>query len=288
MPSPIQVEKSQQEKAISKLSRALSKLNLRSPGGTSHPEANTFRQEQAKLLQSTHSNAKSVLSRTPIPSGLSQDQIRDYIYSISITPKGTAFVPRATEVIPETIFISDRYTGTDEASLTRLGITEVVAIVDKDGLDYYRSPFIHYHEIVEPQRGRCLVGLIDKAVDFIDEAVREGGRVLIFCRMGVEWSAAVSIAWLIRHRRCTFDHAYWSVWRRREVISPTKDLEMGVKEWQGLEYARSFFPVGRGGRRTPTYFSDSDITPPSSPEPGSVYEKPLYGDDGDVYVIDIK
>jgi len=282
MPAALCLEKPQPERTVSKLSRALSKLNLRSPGGTLHPEAHTFRLEQTKLLQTTHSNAKNIISRASIPSGLTKERVRDYIHSIPITPKGHAFLPQHSEIVPKFLYISDKFTGTCEASLKGLGITHVVAILGKRE-DIYKSPDIKYQIIIEPAPGRSSVAMIDTAIDFMDAALQEGGSVLVFCRMGTDWSASMAIAWLMRNKRCTYDHARSLVGRRRQVIAPGRESEKAVKEWQGLEYARLFFPLGRGGRRNPNESVDS---PPSSPA-NSVCPPPAYDDD-DLHIIDIK
>ncbi|GJJ09767.1 hypothetical protein Clacol_003991 [Clathrus columnatus] len=280
--------------SVSKLSRALSRLNLRSSSGgtTAHAEAHPIRFEQAQYLDSLYSssNARQILSRVSIPSGLNRDRVREFIYSIAISPKGTAFLPRYSEIIPGYLYIADSYTGTDMKTLSKLGITHVIGINNtphfEPTLSSPSSPLspklihIKHHTITPPhpklhlpssKKAPSYISIFDEAVDFIDEAFRDNKpRIMIHDRLGSDWSASVVIAWAIRNQRCSYDQACHAVRQRREIVSPSREVEKGVKEWMGLEYARSFFPVGRGGRcnrsssPSPTSSSSSASASPSS------------------------
>ncbi|KAF8585831.1 phosphatases II [Ramaria rubella] len=250
---PTAIDSAAAGRGVSKLSKALSKLNLRSPTSeTDSSEIHSFRTEQINLLKPLHSNAKNVLSHISIPSAVTKKRARDYIRSISITPKGKAFLPQCSEIIPGHLFISDHFTGTDAATLLSLGITHVISMQHHTSYDYPMLPTIDYCEVIVPMHAyeaRRLVATIDDTVDFIDNALRqEGSRVLIHCRMGVDWSPSVIIAWFMRNGRCGYDEARDTVRRKRVVVAPGLDLVRGVKEWSALELARPLFPPGRGGR----------------------------------------
>lgn len=244
-------------RGFAKLSRALSKLNLRSP---TEPDPQgmirALRKEQLKLLKSTHYNTRNVLSQTSIPPGLDKTRLCDYIRSISITPEGKAFLPQYSEIIPGHLFISDYFTGTDLATLSRLRITHVVSILHSPNRDLPTLPSIVYRNVVVPSdayHARNLVAMIDDTVDFIDKALRrEDSRVLVHCRVGVQWSPSIVIAWLLRHGPCDYERWRDVILQKREVIHPGIDLERGVKEWLALETARPLFPRGRGGRCRPS------------------------------------
>lgn len=257
MPTAVYVDASP-GRGFSKLSKALSKLNLRSPGGEldSRDIFQSLRKEQIKLLKQTHPNARDVLSRTFMPVGLTKGRLGDYVRSISITPRGTAFLPRYSEIVPDQLYISDYFTGTDIGTLSRLRITHVVSILHAPNLEFPILPTIVYHDVVVPcdaYRARSLVATIDDAVDFMDSALRqEDSRVLVYCRMGVQWSPTMIIAWLMRNGHCDYGKGRDFVLRKRQVIAPGMDLEKGVKEWWALEMARPVFPLGRGGRCRPS------------------------------------
>jgi Dual specificity phosphatase, catalytic domain len=253
MPAAVCVDNATSGRGLSKLSKALSKLNLRSP---SEPDPNSIihslRKEQIKQLKLSHSNAPNILSRIPIPSGLTKARLCDYIRGVCITPKGNAFLPQYSEIIPDRLFVSDHFTGTDIATLSRLHITHVVSILHLPNHDFPTLPTVVYHDVVVPSdvyRARSLVATIDDTVDFIDHALRQGDtRVLVHCSMGTQWGPSMVIAWLMRNGHCDYEQARDVVLRKREVINPGIDLERGVKEWLALEMARPLFPLGRGGR----------------------------------------
>ena len=264
-------------RGFSKLSRALSKLNLRSPI-SSEPDhrlelIQSLRKEQSNLLKSSHVNARKILSHTAVPAGLCNSRLRDYVHSMAITPQGTAFPPQYSEIIPGQLFIADHFTGTDVAILARLRITHVVSILHAPNAEFATLPGVVYHEIVVPYdayHARGLVATIDDAVDFMDGALesrRDGDddyddgddgisssrcRVLVHCRMGVQWGPSMVIAWLMRNAQCDYERAKELVVRKRQVVAPAVDLEKAVKEWWALEMARPVFPMGRGGRCRPS------------------------------------
>lgn len=270
--------------SVSKLSRALSKLSLRSPGGTVHVEARAYRVEQAKYLDALNSssNANQILSKVSLPSGLSKDRVREYIYSIAISPlKGTVFLPRHSEIIPKYLYMSDSYTGTDPRTLAKLGITHVISINNGPQFEPTSPPssplsslpklsHIKHHIITPPhpslhlpssKKAPSYIAIFDKAVDFMDDAFRDrNSRILVHDRLGSDWSASVVVAWVTRNQSCSYEQACIAVRQRREVVNPSWEVEKGVKEWMGLEHARAFFPIGRGGR----CYVSSDLSSSSS------------------------
>ncbi|KAM7538136.1 hypothetical protein Aperf_G00000072822 [Anoplocephala perfoliata] len=57
-------------------------------------------------------------------------------------------------------------------------------------------------------------------IDFIDEAVRSGGRVLVHCQEGVSRSASLVIAYIMAHSNLTLMHAIEVVSHARAIIFP--------------------------------------------------------------------
>ena len=251
MPAGVHLDEVRPERSISKLSRALSKLNLRADAHDTRP----LWKDQVKAFEPFYPDARNILSHVPIPPGLSKSRVREYIHSTSITPNGKAFHPQCSEIIPNRIFVSDRFTGTDATLLQRLHITHVVCIANVKTQDSPPSPSLHYHELVVPNdahKAGGLVAKIDDTVDFIDGALKmDDSRVLVHCIMGIHWSPSIVIAWLMRNGKCSYVEAQDTVRRKREVVHPGRDLEVGIKEWWALELARPSFPPGRGGRCQP-------------------------------------
>jgi len=64
------------------------------------------------------------------------------------------------------------------------------------------------------------------------ESVREsGGKVLVYCRAGISRSAAICIAYLMQHRRCSMDEAHDYVKSRRTFISPNLNFMRQLQEF---------------------------------------------------------
>ncbi|KFV09511.1 Dual specificity phosphatase 28, partial [Tauraco erythrolophus] len=56
--------------------------------------------------------------------------------------------------------------------------------------------------------------------DAIEEAVRSGGKCLVYCKNGRSRSAAICTAYLMRHRKLTLKDAFETVKAARPVAEP--------------------------------------------------------------------
>ncbi|XP_061389998.1 DC-STAMP domain-containing protein 2-like [Musca vetustissima] len=80
-------------------------------------------------------------------------------------------------------------------------------------------------------------GVLDKAFNFIDKALNNGGCVLIHCNAGVSRSASVVIAYLMKYKNMDFEIAHGYVKTRRECIQPNAGF---LKQLRSLN---STYPV---------------------------------------------
>ncbi|KAH8916170.1 phosphatases II [Atractiella rhizophila] len=86
-----------------------------------------------------------------------------------------------------------------------------------------------------------IVPHLEKAVEFIDNAVRSGGKVLVHCQVGVSRSATVVIAYVMKKCQLDLASAYLLVRSRRLniVIQPNCKIMWELWVWEGqLEEAR--------------------------------------------------
>ena len=58
------------------------------------------------------------------------------------------------------------------------------------------------------------------AIDFFEEAKKEGGKVYVHCVQGVSRSATIVISYLMFTRKMTFHDAFSYVRERRGIINP--------------------------------------------------------------------
>ncbi|EJU04824.1 hypothetical protein DACRYDRAFT_93238 [Dacryopinax primogenitus] len=71
-------------------------------------------------------------------------------------------------------------------------------------------------------------------VEWIDKARDEGGKVLVHCRVGVSRSATVTIAYVMKHLKCSLVEAYLMVRSRRlsVLIQPNMRLLYNLCGWE--------------------------------------------------------
>merc|ERR1712178_449691 len=75
-----------------------------------------------------------------------------------------------------------------------------------------------------------LRSLLPMHIDFIDKALAEGGKCLVHCRMGVNRSASVVLAYLMARRGFSFDQAARHISKRRPrmAIHPSYESQLRV------------------------------------------------------------
>ena len=98
------------------------------------------------------------------------------------------------DCVTENIAIGDEVEAADEGNLIRLGITHVLIVrpikVDYEKLRHIQIP---WHDEGSTKR-------LDEALDFLDQAIKEGGKVAVICGAGVERSPLTVFAYL--HKKC--------------------------------------------------------------------------------------
>lgn len=138
------------------------------------------------------------------------------------------------DFVTEKIAIGDEVEAADESRLIRLGITHVLIVrpieVDYKKLCYAKIP---WHDEGSTKR-------LDEALDFIDQAIKEGGKVAVICGAGVERSPLTVFAYL--HKKCglSVEEALHIIKSKR----PQSDIHLDwLGEW--LEVAPEELPKTR-------------------------------------------
>jgi len=106
-----------------------------------------------------------------------------------------------------------------------LGITHVVNCAEGNGFTmvstgnyFYADAGIKYFGInVLDMPGAQISAHFHECANFIEKALREGGRVLVHCLVGVSRSSTIAIAHLMIKRRMSAEEALRTVRRNREI-----------------------------------------------------------------------
>jgi hypothetical protein len=117
--------------------------------------------------------------------------------------------------------------------MSMFGITHMVNC----GLGFPRLPEHHakygYMHIQANDHTQERFGpYFEQACDYIENALKEGGKVLIHCAAGISRSATILLAYLIHSRRWTLQKAFEFVRDKRYIIHPNKAFVSELRDWE--------------------------------------------------------
>lgn len=145
---------------------------------------------------------------------------------------------QCNEVAPS-LFMSSEAVAKSFDTLRRFGITHVVNCVGASCEDHYRERgigYLSFHLKDSPQQD--ITGILLDTLDFIDGAIRHGGRVLVHCSQGVSRSAALCIAYLMHTKALSYGDAYSQVKSVRGVANPNIGFICQLVQWQNQAIER--------------------------------------------------
>ncbi|XP_076370755.1 dual specificity protein phosphatase 3-like [Tachypleus tridentatus] len=132
------------------------------------------------------------------------------------------------EVYPN-IYVGDQKSAMNKAFLQQIGITHVVNVAEEPNLGQVNTRASYYHKINIQYLGFRMLDIpeapisscFDEAVNFIDSALKNGGKVLIHCLVGISRSSTIAIAYIMIKKGMTAAEALRTVRMNRDV-SPNK------------------------------------------------------------------
>lgn len=96
----------------------------------------------------------------------------------------------------------------------------------------YRKEFKYKVVDVMDLPTQNMLPYLTKAIEFINKAVANGGRVLVHCFAGVSRSATTVIAYFMATRKMTFMEAFNYVKKRRPIIFPNFGFQKQLLEFE--------------------------------------------------------
>ncbi|KJA21158.1 hypothetical protein HYPSUDRAFT_140942 [Hypholoma sublateritium FD-334 SS-4] len=134
-------------------------------------------------------------------------------------------------------------------TLESLGITHIVCIRDAKEAFSVRPRFperFKYMTLdVEDNEEQNLIRLFPGAKGFIDQAISQGGRVLVHCNGGISLSPAFVVMFVMQHYQLSWEDALHMVQNRRYCISPNGGFLTQIKEYEAIykaNVAHASFP----------------------------------------------
>ncbi|XP_054164426.1 dual specificity protein phosphatase 3-like [Oppia nitens] len=128
------------------------------------------------------------------------------------------------EVYPN-LFIGNEASVRNKAYLKMIGVTHVVNCAEGTGFTmvstgraYYADVGIQYIgiNVLDVPHAR-ISGHFHECANFIDKALKEGGRVIVHCFVGLSRSATIALSYLMIKKNMNAEEALRTVKRNREI-----------------------------------------------------------------------
>ncbi|KAH9480577.1 Serine/threonine/tyrosine-interacting protein [Psilocybe cubensis] len=137
-------------------------------------------------------------------------------------------------------------------TLLSLHVTHIVCIRDAKEAFSVRPRFpdnFKYMTLdVQDNEEQNLIRLFPAAKAFIDQAINEGGRVLVHCNGGISLSPAFVVMFVMQHYQLSWEDALHLVQNRRYCISPNGGFLTQIKEYEAIykaSVAHAAFPTAQ-------------------------------------------
>jgi hypothetical protein len=169
-----------------------------------------------KVLQETNPPARECMGYTYVPRFLKPPPIE--------LTKALICGVDCDEVYPD-IFVGDEGSARKKEFLCRVGITHVFNTASglgfgqvNTGPEFYSDTSIRYLglDLIDAPRTR-IIDYFDQGVSFMDECLKNNGKVLVHCLMGLSRSATFVAAYLMIKKNMTALEALRLIRKQREV-----------------------------------------------------------------------
>ncbi|GJE97202.1 phosphatases II [Phanerochaete sordida] len=192
------------------------------------------------------------------------DQLRDLIQGPG--EEWTYEMRRQCQEILPGLLLGPLQASKDLNTLQSLGVTHIVCIRDAKEAFSVRPRFPEQFKYlvldVQDSEEQNLIRLFPEANQFIEQAILQGGRVLVHCNGGISLSPSFVVMYVMQRLQITWEDALHMVQNRRYCISPNGGFLTQIKEYESIYKAslavRSFPPQQSNANTRRKRADDSD------------------------------
>lgn len=188
------------------------------------------------------------------------------------------FYERKCSEIAEGLYLSGEVVARSKELLDANGITHVVNCVGMICKEWFKDQGITYRTYyLNDTPSEDILSVLYDALEFIDTALREGGRVLVHCSQGVSRSATLVIAFLMWRSGLSYDEVYAKVKEARGVTNPNIGFTCQLLQWQKRRQPQApskirMYRIAPHSKLSPGTLVAKSISPPRS-YPNNTYRE---------------
>lgn len=139
--------------------------------------------------------------------------------------------------VAHNVFFGNSRDAANFNALKRQKFTHVLNVAIEKSVDFsYEKDFTYLHLDVEDAR---LSKVFDQAFEFIDQAISNKGKVLIYCKYGLNRAATIAIAYLMHAEKMTLEKAFTHVLRLRPSITPLEENQKNLTDFETRLFGES-------------------------------------------------
>ncbi|KAH0832199.1 protein-tyrosine phosphatase-like protein [Lanmaoa asiatica] len=171
---------------------------------------------------------------------LSDEALRNLVQGPGDVEWRQVFFCQATSVVATA---NDGLASKSLETLKSLSVTHIVCIRDQKEAFSVRprfpDHFIYLVLDVEDNEEQNVIRLFPEADQFIQQALTQGGKVLVHCNGGISLSPAFVVMFVMRHCQLSWEDALHLVQNRRYCISPNGGFLTQIKEYESIYKAKA-------------------------------------------------
>ncbi|KAJ3280066.1 hypothetical protein HDU76_009289 [Blyttiomyces sp. JEL0837] len=104
----------------------------------------------------------------------------------------------------------------------------------------YPESFTYYDIEVSDSPMQNLIPFFPTGKYFIQQALDQGGKILVYCNNGLSRSPAFVVAYIMEANQWDFNRAFTHVQNRRFCMNPLEGFKLQLKEYEPIFQARDY------------------------------------------------
>lgn len=133
--------------------------------------------------------------------------------------------------IIDNVYLGDLPSSISYDKLEEDGITHIISIIN-GSYSMYPNKFKYKHIHINDDPWLSIDNYFDECIQFIENAEKEGGKVLIHCMCGISRSVTIIVAYLIKKHKYTLNDAILYLKDKKQNINPNDGFINQLKKYE--------------------------------------------------------